>query len=218
MDTSKSPDRNKKLIFLSRKVLDRLQNCNTTTGNTIAKDIINELPTSLSDVDFKNIQRRVYDALNVLHALDIVSKVRNEIRFQGGVTYNDLKELSAKIALRREVVTYKKARLSETLLHMNALRQLVLRNMQTKESSQRVYFPLILVKLQSGFCINLIPETAAVKSDLPAELINDTHILGLLGLHKASKDFADSLPESLLECLSSKSEGDFVELKSECSD
>lgn len=31
--------------------------------------------------DFKNVQRRVYDALNVLHALGMITKDRNRIQF-----------------------------------------------------------------------------------------------------------------------------------------
>lgn len=31
--------------------------------------------------DFKNVQRRVYDALNVLTALDMIKKDRNKIEF-----------------------------------------------------------------------------------------------------------------------------------------
>ena len=32
-------------------------------------------------MDFKNVQRRVYDALNVLNAMDIIRKDRNQIYF-----------------------------------------------------------------------------------------------------------------------------------------
>ena len=31
--------------------------------------------------DFKNVQRRVYDALNVLNAMDIIRKDRNNIYY-----------------------------------------------------------------------------------------------------------------------------------------
>ena len=34
-------------------------------------------------MDFKNVQRRVYDALNVLSALGIITKVRNRVKFVG---------------------------------------------------------------------------------------------------------------------------------------
>jgi hypothetical protein len=32
-------------------------------------------------VDFKNVQRRVYDALNVLNAMDIIRKEKNQIYY-----------------------------------------------------------------------------------------------------------------------------------------
>lgn len=37
----------------------------------------------LQNLDFKNVQRRVYDALNVLSALDVINKDRNRITFKG---------------------------------------------------------------------------------------------------------------------------------------
>lgn len=43
-----------------------------TTGTEIAYEIL-ELYKRFSDkVDFKNVQRRVYDALNVLSAMNII--------------------------------------------------------------------------------------------------------------------------------------------------
>lgn len=48
-----------------------------TTGTEIAYQIL-ELYKKFSDkVDFKNVQRRVYDALNVLSAMDIIRKRKN---------------------------------------------------------------------------------------------------------------------------------------------
>ena len=35
------------------------------------------------NLDFKNVQRRVYDALNVLSALRIIYKIRNKVRYIG---------------------------------------------------------------------------------------------------------------------------------------
>jgi hypothetical protein len=35
------------------------------------------------NMDFKNVQRRVYDALNVLSALGIINKDRNKIHYKG---------------------------------------------------------------------------------------------------------------------------------------
>ena len=53
-----------------------------TTGTDIANEI-QELYKQFSDkdVDFKNVQRRVYDALNVLDAMDIIKKDKNQIYY-----------------------------------------------------------------------------------------------------------------------------------------
>lgn len=67
-----------------------------TTGTQIANEILDlykkfcEVRESHlkfnQKVDFKNVQRRVYDALNVLNALDIIRKEKNQI------FYNPLNE------------------------------------------------------------------------------------------------------------------------------
>ena len=52
-----------------------------TTGTEIANEIL-ELYKRFSDkVDFKNVQRRVYDALNVLSAMEIIIKEKNHISY-----------------------------------------------------------------------------------------------------------------------------------------
>lgn len=75
--SGKKKKKDKKLVFLSRSVLQKIRERPMTTGTQIANEIL-ELYKQFSDkVDFKNVQRRVYDALNVLHAMDIIRKDRN---------------------------------------------------------------------------------------------------------------------------------------------
>ena len=52
-----------------------------TTGNVIANDIMQLYRKFSDNVDFKNVQRRVYDALNVLSAMEIISKYKNQIYY-----------------------------------------------------------------------------------------------------------------------------------------
>lgn len=49
--------------------------------------------------DEKNIRRRVYDALNVLMAMDIISKDKKEIQWKGlpQTSLNDVEELKVRI-------------------------------------------------------------------------------------------------------------------------
>lgn len=73
--------KDKKLVFLSRSVLQSVRESPMTTGTEIAYEIL-ELYKRFSDkVDFKNVQRRVYDALNVLSAMDIIQKQKNHILY-----------------------------------------------------------------------------------------------------------------------------------------
>lgn len=71
--------KDKKLVFLSRSVLKCVRENPMTTGTEIANEIL-ELYKQLCDrVEFKNVQRRVYDALNVLSAMKIIWKHKNNI-------------------------------------------------------------------------------------------------------------------------------------------
>jgi hypothetical protein len=56
--------------------------------------------------DEKNIRRRVYDALNVLMAMDIISKDKKEIQWKGlpRTSLNDIEEL--KVCSQPRVVTF----------------------------------------------------------------------------------------------------------------
>jgi hypothetical protein len=83
---SASKKKDKKLVFLSRSVLKCVREQPNTTGTEIAYKIL-ELYKRFSDrVDFKNVQRRVYDALNVLSAMDVIKKHKNNI------IYNELNQ------------------------------------------------------------------------------------------------------------------------------
>lgn len=75
--TEKKKD--KKLVFLSRSVLQSVRESPMTTGTQIANEILILYQRFPGNVDFKNVQRRVYDALNVLSAMDIIKKQKNHI-------------------------------------------------------------------------------------------------------------------------------------------
>jgi predicted Zn-dependent protease len=89
---SKRDFESKKLVFLSKKVLEEVQNLKETTGTQIALRIEEIYKEKKMKIDFKNVQRRVYDALNVLSALKIIRKDKNRICwigiFKGEENYN----------------------------------------------------------------------------------------------------------------------------------
>ena len=59
-----------------------------TTGTKIANRILEIYKDKKINMDFKNVQRRVYDALNVLTALNIIIKDRNRVKFKGSPFIN----------------------------------------------------------------------------------------------------------------------------------
>lgn len=73
----------KKLVFLSKTVLELVRQSQNTTGSDIAQKILDIYRQQKKTMDFKNVQRRVYDALNVLSALKFIRKDRGRIIWQG---------------------------------------------------------------------------------------------------------------------------------------
>lgn len=69
----------KKLVFLSKTVLELVRESQNTTGSDIAQKILDIYKQQKKTMDFKNVQRRVYDALNVLSALKFIRKDRGRI-------------------------------------------------------------------------------------------------------------------------------------------
>ncbi|RVW33784.1 Transcription factor-like protein DPA [Vitis vinifera] len=92
-------------------VCKKVENKRTTTYSEVADEIIAEFAAahsktavSLDEFDEKNIRRRVYDALNVLMALDIITRDKKEIRWKGLPTA-DWKDIEEVKALRVKLMT-----------------------------------------------------------------------------------------------------------------
>uniref|UniRef100_A0A5S6QNR1 E2F/DP family winged-helix DNA-binding domain-containing protein n=1 Tax=Trichuris muris TaxID=70415 RepID=A0A5S6QNR1_TRIMR len=88
----RNSDRSKGLRHFSTKVCEKVREKGVTNYNEVADELVQEyfesMPSPPSSheqqmYDQKNIRRRVYDALNVLMAMNIVSKEKKEIRWVG---------------------------------------------------------------------------------------------------------------------------------------
>ncbi|XP_066169880.1 transcription factor Dp-1 isoform X4 [Sylvia atricapilla] len=81
----------KGLRHFSMKVCEKVQRKGTTSYNEVADELVAEFTTTDNHIspnesqayDQKNIRRRVYDALNVLMAMNIISKEKKEIKWIG---------------------------------------------------------------------------------------------------------------------------------------
>lgn len=107
----RKPDKaGKGLRHFSMKVCEKVQEKGKTTYNEVADDLVTEEMKNNSydnNCDQKNIRRRVYDALNVLMAINVISKDKKEIRWIG---------LPANSAEVNHEIFHIKSRLTKVLL------------------------------------------------------------------------------------------------------
>ena len=70
------------LIGISKLVFEYLKKTVNTTGNEVTENIKNMLQSKKNDqLNQKNIQRRVYDAINVMCAVGLIKKNKQKIQF-----------------------------------------------------------------------------------------------------------------------------------------
>merc|ERR1719414_929394 len=149
----------KGLRHFSMKVCEKVQAKGSTSYNEVADELVNELtdpgcasPTD-QQYDQKNIRRRVYDALNVLMAMNIISKEKKEIRWLGLPT-NSVQEannLELDKAKRMERIKAKTEQLQDLILQQIAFKKLVERNKEAEKAARRptpnsvIEIPFIIV-------------------------------------------------------------------------
>ncbi|KAI1893830.1 hypothetical protein AGOR_G00127710 [Albula goreensis] len=134
----KKGDKNGKgLRHFSMKVCEKVQQKGTTSYNEVADELVAEfthtsslMATDSQVYDQKNIRRRVYDALNVLMAMNIISKEKKEIRWIGLPTNSaqECQNLELEKQKRMERIRQKRAQLQELILQQIAFKSLVQRN------------------------------------------------------------------------------------------
>ncbi|KAG7275935.1 hypothetical protein CRUP_011385 [Coryphaenoides rupestris] len=114
----------KGLRHFSMKVCEKVQKKGVTTYNEVADELVAEFssaethmsPNDSHVYDQKNIRRRVYDALNVLMAMNIISKEKKEIKWIGLPTNSaqECQQLEVERQRRLERIKQKQSQLQET--------------------------------------------------------------------------------------------------------
>eukprot|EP01018_Ginkgo_biloba_P017894 Gb_28404 [translate_table: standard] len=107
----------------SMKVCEKVESKGRTTYNEVADELVAEFANLDSTLvspdrqqyDEKNIRRRVYDALNVLMAMDIIAKEKKEIQWKGlpSTSVNDIEQLKAEKVLVKSRIEKKESYLQE---------------------------------------------------------------------------------------------------------
>lgn len=128
------------------QVCEKVKQKGTTTYNEVADELVAEfsadpvasqaafqggyMPGDQEPFDQKNIRRRVYDALNVLMAMNIISKEKKEIKWIGlptNAAQESVELQQEKEKLQKRVAEKKKA-LRDLLLQQIAFKNLIERN------------------------------------------------------------------------------------------
>lgn len=187
-------------------VCKKLESKGRTTYSEVADEIISELngmrtemAVSLDEFDEKNIRRRVYDALNVLMALEIIARDKKEIQWKG-IPSTNIKELEELKAVRVKLVNRigkKAAYLNDLEEQIAGLQCLISRNKQLLNCGnsplEGFSLPFLLVQTSSHATveIEISEDMQLVHFDFnstPFSLHDDAYILKLLRCHE--------LPES----------------------
>ncbi|KAM4905340.1 transcription factor Dp-1 isoform 3-T3 [Sylvia borin] len=152
----------KGLRHFSMKVCEKVQRKGTTSYNEVADELVAEFTTTDNHIspnesqayDQKNIRRRVYDALNVLMAMNIISKEKKEIKWIGLPTNSaqECQNLEVEKQRRIERIKQKQSQLQELILQQIAFKNLVQRNRQAEQQANRpppsnsvIHLPFIIV-------------------------------------------------------------------------
>lgn len=142
------------------KVCEKVREKGTTSYNEVADELVSEftnspLNSSLADqqYDQKNIRRRVYDALNVLMAMNIISKEKKEIRWIGLPT-NSMQEcmqLQKEKQKKIESIRKKTRDLQCLIMNQISFKNLAQRNMEMEKAhgppapNSYIHLPFIVV-------------------------------------------------------------------------
>mmetsp|Transcript_29608 Transcript_29608/g.48854 ORF Transcript_29608/g.48854 Transcript_29608/m.48854 type:complete len:276 (+) Transcript_29608:91-918(+) len=204
---------NKGLRHFSMKVCRKVEEKGKTTYNEVADELVREVLAERSDTeprgkyDEKNIRRRVYDALNVLMAMDIISKEKKEISWKGlpSNAHHDLDMLKREGQFREKEVERKRESLRELLVQQVCFRNLVEHNRggESKED-EKIPLPFIVVNTHSSAVIQceMSPDRTDVMFDfsMPFEINDDNTILKRLGMNKATMPvLQEMLPPDMLQ-------------------
>ncbi|KAI3444333.1 hypothetical protein Pfo_000998 [Paulownia fortunei] len=180
----------------SMKVCEKVESKGRTTYNEVADELVAEFADPNNNLaspdqqqyDEKNIRRRVYDALNVLMAMDIISKDKKEIQWKGlpRTSLNDIEELKTERLGLRSRIEKKAAYLEELEEQYIGLQNLIQRNEQLYGSgnapSGGVALPFILVQTRPHATVEveISEDMQLVHFDFnstPFELHDDNYVL-----------------------------------------
>jgi len=149
------------LRHFSMKVCEKVRAKGHTTYNEVADELVSEFAQDQQNAaingdqvyDQKNIRRRVYDALNVLMAMNIISKEKKEIKWIGLPTNSaeEYQRLEQEKRNRIDRIAQKTRELHDLILYQIAYKNLVNRNRKVEQKngppgpSSAIPLPFVIV-------------------------------------------------------------------------
>ncbi|KAG2334988.1 hypothetical protein Bca4012_000095 [Brassica carinata] len=193
-------------------VCQKLEAKKITTYKEVADEIISdfatikhnaEKPLNENEYNEKNIRRRVYDALNVFMALDIIARDKKEIRWKGLpiICKKDVEEVKRDRNKVMNSVQKKAVFLKELREKVSSLESLMLRNhemvVKTEGPAEGFTLPLILLETNPHAVveIEISEDMQLVHLDFnstPFSVHDDAYILKLMQEHKLQQNRASS--------------------------
>ncbi|XP_014770190.1 transcription factor Dp-1 isoform X1 [Octopus bimaculoides] len=206
----------KGLRHFSMKVCEKVQKKGITSYNEVADELVAEFsdPRNLSPseqvaYDQKNIRRRVYDALNVLMAMNIISKEKKEIRWIGLPTNSaqECQNIEAENRRKIERIKHKTQQLQELILQQIAFKNLVERNRYCEQTMGRppqhtsIHLPFIIVNTSKETVIDCSISNDKCEYlftfDNTFEIHDDIEVLKRMGMAEDLEKAVNMVPKAL---------------------
>jgi hypothetical protein len=194
---SATPKPYKGLRHFSLMVCQKVQDKGVTSYNEVADELVQHVISERRQVDpntrcdEKNIRRRVYDALNVLMAMDIIQKDKKAISWRGLPTsaHADLDMLARERTHLQQNIQAKREQLRELVVQQVCFRNLVAHNQANAVHTRKertIPLPFIVVNTHASAIIqcNMSRDLASVALEFsqPFEINDDNTILKRLGM------------------------------------
>uniref|UniRef100_A0A383VLQ3 E2F/DP family winged-helix DNA-binding domain-containing protein n=1 Tax=Tetradesmus obliquus TaxID=3088 RepID=A0A383VLQ3_TETOB len=197
---------NKGLRHFSMKVCEKVESKGTTSYNEVADELVAELKDGTMEdgicYDEKNIRRRVYDAINVLMALDIIAKEKKAIIWRGFPTSVSAAQQAQRLQSERMVVlgelNRKASYLSELVEQQKALKHLLERNSRNPDAAAggtALHLPFILVQSKPDATVEVKISTDMQDvqfnfDNYPFEILDDALVLKKMLEHEEDQQRA----------------------------
>jgi len=221
----------KGLRHFSMKVCEKVEQKARTTYNEVADELVAEFAVAATEMvsavdqayDEKNIRRRVYDALNVLMAMDIITKEKKSILWRGLPTNTEQEgaRLQMDLNSRTERMDRKRQHLQDLVSQQVSFKQLIARNRTPAGASAappecRIALPFIVVNTRKETVIDC--EMAEDRQEIffnfsaPFEIHDDSETLKRMNMQQCPPErIAELVPEGLssfaLEVVQSSADG-----------